>query len=171
MQLAIFLKLHEDLQVKHMGGSPRTMSPDDKMRFLSQMHTALITELTEALDETGWKPWASSDHINQDRYLSEIVDALHFFLNLILVAGDETTDAENLADAISEKYLAKREKNAQRQIEGYDGVTGKCPWCHTDLAEADEKLLRERMIDFTLMKFCCLGCSNSYVYNKREANG
>ena len=83
---------------------------------------ALEDELHEALGETGWKPWASSRHFNRDAFVSELVDAWHFLMNLFLIAG---VDAEELTRA----YNHKRDLNDARQRAGYDGVSTKCPNC------------------------------------------
>ena len=87
---------------------------------------ALEAELQEALDETGWKPWATSRHVNEDAYLNELVDALHFFVNLFALGG-------GTADDLYERYCRKNDKNRARQLSGYDGVTGKCPLCRRAL--------------------------------------
>lgn len=90
---------------------------------------ALEDELHEALSETGWKPWASSTHMNVESFRSELVDVWHFFMNLMLAAGMS-------ADDLEEGYYAKRSKNVIRQQLGYDGVGGKCPVCHRALDDA-----------------------------------
>lgn len=87
---------------------------------------ALSDELHEALAEVGWKAWASSRHMNADAFKGELVDALHFFVNLYALAGGD-------ADDLYERYLAKNRRNLERQLEGYDGVSGKCKSCHRAL--------------------------------------
>lgn len=87
---------------------------------------ALEDELHEALAETGWKPWATSRHVNREAFLGELIDAWHFLMNLFIIAD---TDAEE----IEQRYFAKRAKNDKRQHDGYDGVDGKCPGCHRAL--------------------------------------
>lgn len=78
-------------------------------------------ELHEALGEISWKPWASSTYFNRDAYLGEIVDVLHFVGNLLAGAG--ITDQE-----LNAAYLAKMERNRQRQRDGYTGLD-KCAVC------------------------------------------
>lgn len=82
---------------------------------------SLVAESIEALEETGWKPWASSNHINRAAFASEIVDIWHFFMNLMILGGVT-------ADDLYEGYLKKHKKNRQRQLNGYDGLN-KCPSC------------------------------------------
>ncbi len=98
------------------------MSDKGRIEFIKDMVLALTDELHEALGEVGWKPWATSKHINRDAYVGELVDAWHFFMNLLLVVGVSP-------DEFSVKYHAKLQKNYDRQQEGYDGIVGKCPGC------------------------------------------
>ena len=98
------------------------MSDEDRVAFVKEMVLATEDELHEALNETGWKPWATSRHINRDAYKGELVDVMHFVLNLALVAGIT-------ADDLFEGYMAKSQKNIRRQEAGYDGIAGKCPMC------------------------------------------
>lgn len=86
----------------------------------------LEDELHEALGEVGWKPWATARHINKEAYLSELVDALHFLVNLYALGGGDAVDMFN-------RYLKKNKRNRERQLEGYDGLKGKCPGCHRAL--------------------------------------
>src|SRR5690606_23168798 len=90
------------------------------------MHIALIDELHEALAEIGWKPWATSQHFNQAAVKGELVDAFHFFMNLCMVAKVSPED-------LIQGYINKSAKNIQRQADGYDGVSTKCPRCNRAL--------------------------------------
>lgn len=110
------------LQIEKMGGHPGSFEIEQKIQFIKDMTLALEDELHEALGEVGWKPWATSKHINREAYLSELTDALHFFVNLCLVIN--ATPYE-----LYEAYVKKNLKNHKRQGEGYDGLSGKCPGC------------------------------------------
>lgn len=113
----------EALQVKAYGGvSPKDLNEDDRAHFISWNTLALTDELHEALGEVGWKPWASSRHLNREAFKGELVDSLHFFMNLLLAANID-------ADELLNDYQKKRQKNIKRQEDGYDGVTEKCPGC------------------------------------------
>lgn len=120
--LDILFERQKALQVKHMGGNPAELPDDQAITFIKDMTLALTDELHEALAETGWKPWATSRHINRDAYVGELVDAMHFLINLFLVV-DAT------ADEVFARYVEKNVRNAERQQEGYDGLAGKCPGC------------------------------------------
>lgn len=118
----IFERQH-DLQVKSYGRDPGLLGEEDRAQFIKDMVLAATDELHEALAEVGWKPWATSRHLNRDAYVGELIDVLHFWVNLCLAAGVTAQEVEI-------RYLNKAEKNARRQADGYDGLAGKCPHCH-----------------------------------------
>lgn len=120
------LAKQEELQIKAYGGSPALLDGEERIQFIKDMILALEDELHEALGEVGWKPWATSRHIHPAAFKGELVDAFHFFMNLMLVVGMDTDELYRL-------YMAKREKNQARQAVGYDGLTGKCPGCRRAL--------------------------------------
>ncbi len=111
-----------DLQRESFGGDPASLAPEAKIQFIKDMVVALEDELHEALAEVGWKPWATSRHINEGPFKKELIDALHFWVNLCLAAGMDHSE-------VVHRYFAKAEVNAQRQADGYDGVSTKCPSC------------------------------------------
>lgn len=119
--------LQENLQRDTYGKSPYAIhSMDERIQFIKDMNLALQDELHEFLGEIGWKPWATSRHVNYDSAQSELVDAFHFFMNLCMAVDMD-------ADMLFERYKKKRLKNIKRQEAGYDGVDGKCPTCHRAL--------------------------------------
>ena len=120
------MQLQEQLQVDSFGYNFQRMLPGDRVRYVKDMKLALEAELQEALDETGWKPWATRRDINRDAYLAELVDVLHFLMNMILVLGD---DPSELAEEVFTLYCRKNKINERRQREGYDGVSTKCGGC------------------------------------------
>lgn len=102
------------------------MTDEERIHHFKEMLHAFNDEMHEALGEMGWKPWASSRHFNTPAVQGELVDAWHFFMNLMLIAKMTPLD-------LYEKYDAKRRKNMQRQADGYDGVSTKCPKCRRAL--------------------------------------
>ena len=142
-RLSEMLRAQRELQRVMPHGDPARLEGEDRTSFISWNVLALTDELHELLDEVGWKPWATSHHVNQQPALGELVDAWHFMMNLLwAISGldpydDPDAAAERLAQALHDGYLAKRAVNEQRQAAGYDGVTGKCPRCHRDLAESE----------------------------------
>jgi hypothetical protein len=127
-RLGEMFELQGDLQRNTYGDHPGDIHQDapgdwsTRISFIKDMKHAIDDELAEFMGEVGWKPWASSRHINFEAAQGELVDAFHFFMNLAM-AVDMTPEM------LYEKYKAKRLKNIKRQEEGYDGVAGKCPKC------------------------------------------
>lgn len=120
--LQMILDRQRELQKKHYGVDVTTLSDEERAQYIRDMSLALTDELHEALNETGWKPWATSRHVNRQAYLGELIDVLHFWCNLVLITN---TNEKELLDM----YFAKADKNAKRQLAGYDGVAGKCTTC------------------------------------------
>ena len=121
-QLQEWLRTQRELQEESYGFDFDEMTTEDRVEFITWNVLALTDELHEALAETGWKPWATSRHINLDAFKGELIDAFHFMGNLFLAAGMS-------ADEVMRRYRKKRQVNADRQADGYDGVTTKCPVC------------------------------------------
>lgn len=124
--LQMMFDLQASLQVEAYGKHPGELTGQERIDFYVVHHTAGSDEMHEALDEIGWKPWATSKHFNEEAVKGELVDEFHFFMNRCLTAGMDAVE-------LFEKYKAKRLKNIQRQIDGYDGVSTKCPGCHRAL--------------------------------------
>lgn len=117
-----WLRLQNELQRETYGTDVARLDTEQRIEFISWNVLALTDELHEALAETGWKPWATSRHINEEAFKDELVDAFHFMGNLILASGMHS-------DELMSRYRKKRRRNEQRQEDGYDGVTTKCPVC------------------------------------------
>lgn len=109
-------------QMLYSGDLPSDLQGTEKMEYIRTQSLALTDELHEALAETGWKPWATSNHINVDAYKSELVDVWIFLMNLMLVVGMAPSELVKLTQA-------KQLKNIKRQLAGYDGISTKCPGC------------------------------------------
>jgi dimeric dUTPase (all-alpha-NTP-PPase superfamily) len=122
MMLDIIFDRQLKLQRESFGVNPADFTEEEKIQFIKDMILAATDELHEALGEVGWKPWATSKHINREAFVGELVDVFHFLVNLWLAVGATSEEVEI-------RYLAKANKNAKRQAEGYDGVWGKCPEC------------------------------------------
>lgn len=139
--IADMLKAQLQLQRGSFGADPTKMTPDERAEYIRSNVLALEDELHEALHEVGWKPWATDRSIDHEAFMKEMVDAWHFFMNLMLVGSgveiaprsDGTMEMEALAQWFGDRYMEKREVNADRQAEGYTG-TDKCPACKRDRA-------------------------------------
>lgn len=139
-RLAEMLKLQRELQARINGYDVDEQSQEQRIDNISLNVLATTDELHELLKEIGWKPWATSKHINYVEAQQELVDVWHFVMNLMLHLG---MTAEDLWTG----YLKKNKVNFQRQDEGYDGITGKCPLCHRDLAEITVKEVKAASSD------------------------
>lgn len=108
----------EQLSVQRMYGVNFSAMPAaDRIAYIKDMAYALIKEVTEVVDETTWKSWATYPDgllINQDAYLRELADCQIFLLNLMLASGIT-------ADELVTAALAKIRMNRQRHSRGYDG--------------------------------------------------
>lgn len=127
--LDLILNSQRDLQKKHFKTDISLLNDEERAQYIRDMSLALTDELHEALNETGWKPWATSRHFNREAFIGEMIDVLHFWCNLILLANVNERD-------IVEAYCLKAEKNAKRQMAGYDGVAGKCQSCNRAFDDA-----------------------------------
>jgi len=125
MGLDLILQRQRELQKKYFQVDIQQFDEEQRATYIRDMSLALTDELHEALNETGWKPWASSRHFNREAFLNEMIDVLHFWCNLVLLANVDEKE-------IIEFYFRKAEKNAKRQLSGYDGIQGKCISCNRD---------------------------------------
>lgn len=69
---------------------------------------AIISELSEILDEVNFKWWKDPKEIDHGKLTEEIVDVLHFFVSMCLKAG---LGPEELYEA----YVRKNRENFARQ--------------------------------------------------------
>lgn len=125
------LEMQHRLQLDAYGINYATMTDEEKIVAAKDMILALTDELHEALAEIGWKPWATSRHINGEAFKGELIDAYHFLMNLFLIAGMNDNEVER-------RYREKNRRNLDRQIEGYDGISGKCPNCKRALDDSKD---------------------------------
>lgn len=120
--LAVMLAAQADVQRQLTGLDVTQLKGDSLADYMRTMGWACSDELHEAVNETGWKPWATSRHINHEEFMGEMTDAWLFFMNLMLAGG---MTADDLIDR-----TAKKQDNALiRFANGYDGKTSKCPKC------------------------------------------
>lgn len=125
-----------ELQIEHMGGDPRDLRGAERADFIRVHVLSCEDELHEAMAETKWKPWIKPEkqgYIEQDPFNKEMIDAWHFFMNLLLVGNPDKSCAE-IAQNFVRGYFEKNAVNAQRQVDGYTG--DKCPNCHREVEEA-----------------------------------
>ena len=69
---------------------------------------AMLSELSEVLDEVNFKWWKNKKPVDQEALQGELVDILHFFVSMCLHAGMD-------ADMLHDKYMLKNKENFDRQ--------------------------------------------------------
>lgn len=76
--------------------------------WIQRQTLAMVSELSELLDEVNFKWWKNKKPVSETRVKEELVDILHFFVSMCLDAG---MDAEEL----HRMYLEKNKVNFDRQ--------------------------------------------------------
>lgn len=127
-RLVNMIAMQRGLQVHTFGFELDEMNEQERVDYIKENVLAMTDELHELLAETSWKPWAKSVFLNEDKAMSELVDAWHFMMN-IMIAIKPGHDPQILADEFTASYVKKREVNVKRQEDGYDGQSTKCPNC------------------------------------------
>lgn len=79
-----------------------------KEEWIQKEVLAMISELSEVLDEVNFKWWKNKKEIDEASLKEEIVDLLHFLISMSLKAGMS-------AQEMFEIYMAKNEENLKRQ--------------------------------------------------------
>jgi hypothetical protein len=132
--LGDILNLQSETQKNVYGYDFENMNLRELMEFWHMNNHALIDEIHEATDALGgikdgdgnaiWKRWKKAYHSFQDKKFSdlskddqieckfEIVDILHFFMNMAVSIGMTPQEMYNM-------YMSKNEENRKRQSKGY----------------------------------------------------
>ena len=76
--------------------------------WIQKQTLALLSELSELLEEVNFKWWKNPHELNQAAIHEELSDILHFFVSMCLEAG---MSAQDLYDV----YLGKNQENHLRQ--------------------------------------------------------
>lgn len=143
-----------ELQMYYYGMHPEELPNELRIKFIQDMVTAAQCELVEILDEVGWKPWASSKHINVELGQGEVIDLLHFVFNLALGFG--MTPA-----MVYDKYLEKQAANRLRATGRYNGIDEKCHRCGRDVGDVARAVGKPTMLELegNDTKWVCGACS------------
>jgi hypothetical protein len=127
---------------------PLPAGTDELADYVVMNHSALVAEATELLSEFGWKSWAKPrGWVNRENALKEAVDVAHFLANIVCAIGI-TDDEWRIA------YQAKQDVNRKRQVDGYDGVTGKCPGCKRSYDDGIDCRASATVNDITAPAWC-----------------
>ena len=76
--------------------------------WLQKEVLAMISELSEVLDEVNFKWWKNAKPIDDSALKGELVDVLHFFVSMCLKSGMSAEELFSL-------YKAKNQENFDRQ--------------------------------------------------------
>lgn len=149
-RLDLMLHMQRMMQIESFKKDPYAITSSGDMSYIRDMSLALIAEIFEMLNEAPWKPWTTNAApINKDLFMKEMVDVWCFFMNLML-AVDMTPEE------LYELYTKKIKVNAQRQLDGYDGISTKCPNCRRALE--DLILTEVRTLDGTNIEHVLCEC-------------
>lgn len=107
-------KLNADITVR------RNLEGFTREEWLQKQTLAMLSELSELLDEVNFKWWKNPKPIDNAAIKEELIDILHFYVSMCLTAG-------LTSDEVLEIYLAKNRENFERQQgksqkEGYDAA-------------------------------------------------
>jgi dimeric dUTPase (all-alpha-NTP-PPase superfamily) len=83
---------------------------------------AMISELSELLDEVNFKWWKNPKEINLDNIKEELIDVFHFFMSMCL-------KVDMSADEVYQRYIEKNKENFKRQY----GVSEKLGYAFSEL--------------------------------------
>lgn len=86
----------------------RNLEGISKEEWIQKQTLAMISELSELLDEVNFKWWKNKKPVNEQLVKEELVDILHFFVSMCL---EYDMDAEELLTM----YMDKNKENFDRQ--------------------------------------------------------
>ena len=117
--LATIMNKQRELQ-ERLGYDFSKMTEAERAEFMRNHRGYLEDEVAEALYEMpGYKTWKDYSGMSDEakeiawaKVRMELIDALHFFINLLLDAGFT-------ADEVFKMYMMKNAENHRRQDEGY----------------------------------------------------
>lgn len=119
-RLEQIMEKQRELQLR-LGTDFSNMTLEERAAFMRDHRGYLADEVAEALYEMPcyklWKDYSKMSEadvlVAWQKVRMELVDSLHFFVNLLLCAGFT-------AEELHAMYMAKNKENHRRQDEGYD---------------------------------------------------
>ena len=98
--------------------SRRNLQDVSKEEWIQKQTLAMISELSELLDEVNFKWWKNKKQVDERLLKEEMVDILQFFVSMCLVYDMDAKELSNM-------YMDKNKENFDRKIElslkeGYD---------------------------------------------------
>lgn len=80
--------------------------------YFNLMYIGCITELSEVIENTKWKPWKQSSSNNILEIKKELIDVFHFLINMCIACNLEPNE-------LFYEFLNKNQENNRRQENGY----------------------------------------------------
>lgn len=112
MNLESVFKKQNELNLKIMPDFyDKLNDPDTRRQLFLQFELAMRQETSELIDSLNWKWWKKMDD-NWDNVKIELVDILHFWVSLCMVAKMDPKE-------VFELYFKKNNLNHTRQDQGY----------------------------------------------------
>lgn len=87
-------------------------------KFINEMVLALMVEAGEAIQTTDWKTWRPNQKTSMIKFRKEVIDILHFAINLCIAAT--ITDEE-----VYKLFMQKSRLNIRRFIKVQKAKNGK----------------------------------------------
>lgn len=111
----------QDVLQNRLGTDLHNITDEERTKFIKEHVVYMNNEVSEMLEELPFfKPWKdySKMTVNEradafERARKEYVDVTHFFINIGLALGFNSTDLHHM-------YVCKNEANHKRQDDGYD---------------------------------------------------
>jgi len=94
----------------------RNLQDINKEEWIQKQTLAMISELSELLDEVNFKWWKNKKEVEERLVKEELVDILHFFVSMCLVY-------DMSAEELFAMYMDKNKENFDRQ-EGLSSKAG-----------------------------------------------
>lgn len=118
-RLEAIMEKQRELQTR-LGTNFAAMSDEERAAFMRNHRGYLADEVAEALYEVPnyklWKDYSNvspeARNIQWQKVRMELIDSLHFFVNLLLCSG-------MTAEEVYQMYMAKNAENHRRQDAGY----------------------------------------------------
>lgn len=80
----------------------------DQCTWIQKETLAMLSELSEVLDEVNFKWWKNAKPVNEDALKEEIIDLMHFLVSMALDSGMD-------AQEFHARYCRKNQENFDRQ--------------------------------------------------------
>lgn len=100
------------MQKKFMALLNHDKIPQHTETQMEVMAVALADEAFEILRELNWKPWKKPKSVDYPKLKEEVIDALHFVMEMCVLLHMSDHDILNA-------YTTKMTENINRQIKGY----------------------------------------------------